>query len=90
MHRFSIGKILDIATNSAADSTIFGMTLGQFYGVLSVVFIAGCTANFGRVVILRVVGERLVARLRSTLYKQTVTQGSYSSSLAIVNHSFPD
>ncbi|KAK9382600.1 P-loop containing nucleoside triphosphate hydrolase protein [Kockiozyma suomiensis] len=71
---FSIGKILDIATNSAADSTIFGMTLGQFYGVLSVVFIAGCTANFGRVVILRVVGERLVARLRSTLYKQTVTQ----------------
>ncbi|KAK7203752.1 ATP-dependent permease MDL1 [Myxozyma melibiosi] len=71
---FSIGKILDIATSNSADATIFGMTLPQFYGVLGVVFIAGCTANFGRVVILRVVGERLVARLRSTLYRQTVTQ----------------
>ncbi|KAK9247526.1 P-loop containing nucleoside triphosphate hydrolase protein [Lipomyces tetrasporus] len=71
---FSIGKILDIATNSALDNTIFGMTLPQFYGVLGVVFVLGCTANFGRVAILRIVGERLVSRLRSQLYKQTVTQ----------------
>ncbi|KAK9325792.1 P-loop containing nucleoside triphosphate hydrolase protein [Lipomyces orientalis] len=71
---FSIGKILDIATNSALDNTVFGMTLPQFYGVLAVVFVLGCTANFGRVAILRIVGERLVSRLRAQLYKQTVTQ----------------
>ncbi|KAK9333907.1 P-loop containing nucleoside triphosphate hydrolase protein [Lipomyces starkeyi] len=71
---FSIGKILDIATNSSLDNTIFGMTLTQFYGALAVVFVLGCTANFGRVAILRIVGERLVSRLRAQLYKQTVTQ----------------
>ncbi|KAK9365700.1 P-loop containing nucleoside triphosphate hydrolase protein [Lipomyces kononenkoae] len=71
---FSIGKILDIATNSSLDSTIFGMNLTQFYGALAVVFILGCTANFGRVAILRIVGERLVSRLRAQLYRQTITQ----------------
>ncbi|KAK9448134.1 P-loop containing nucleoside triphosphate hydrolase protein [Limtongia smithiae] len=71
---FSIGKILDVATGSSIGDTIFGMTLTQFYGVLGVVFVVGSVANFGRVTILRIVGERLVARLRSQLYRQTVLQ----------------
>ncbi|KAK9461726.1 P-loop containing nucleoside triphosphate hydrolase protein [Lipomyces oligophaga] len=71
---FSIGKILDMATGGGFADKIFGMSMTQFYGVLGVVFVIGCVANFGRVAILRVVGERLVARLRSRLYRQTITQ----------------
>ncbi|KAK9467805.1 P-loop containing nucleoside triphosphate hydrolase protein [Lipomyces arxii] len=71
---FSIGKILDIATSSSESNYIFGMTLTQFYGALGAFFTLGCVANFGRVAILRIVGERLVGKLRAQLYKQTVTQ----------------
>ncbi|KAK9457002.1 P-loop containing nucleoside triphosphate hydrolase protein [Dipodascopsis uninucleata] len=71
---FSVGKILDIASNPDTESTILGMTLMQFYGALGIIFVLGCIANFGRVAILRIVGERLVSRLRSQLYKQTITQ----------------
>ncbi|KAK9480164.1 P-loop containing nucleoside triphosphate hydrolase protein [Lipomyces japonicus] len=72
---FLIGKILDIATSeSSTDTTMFGLSMTQFFGALGLIFIIGSAADFGRVSILRIVGERLVARLRSNLYKQTVNQ----------------
>ncbi|EWC46979.1 hypothetical protein DRE_03741 [Drechslerella stenobrocha 248] len=71
---FSIGKILDVATSNTADGTLFGLPMNQFYVALGGVLCIGAMANYGRIILLRVVGERIVSRLRSRLYKQTYTQ----------------
>ncbi|KAL1954955.1 hypothetical protein VTO42DRAFT_413 [Malbranchea cinnamomea] len=73
---FSIGKILDIATNSNPNALMdmFGLTLPWFYAALGGVLVMGAAANYGRIIILRIVGERIVARLRSKLYRRTFIQ----------------
>ncbi|KAI5296900.1 ATP-binding cassette permease mdl1, partial [Ascosphaera atra] len=84
---FSIGKILDLATKggkkdgdssegevSDDDGTILGLPTATFYGVLASVLALGAAANYGRIIILRIVGERIVARLRSRLYRRTFVQ----------------
>ncbi|KAI9860867.1 MAG: ATP-binding cassette permease mdl1 [Vezdaea acicularis] len=70
---FSIGKILDIATGSK-DGTLFGLELSHFYVALGGVICIGAAANYGRIIILRIVGERIVARLRSQLFRRTYVQ----------------
>lgn len=70
-----VGKIMDFASNSSFEDTrIYGMNLYQFFGALAVVLTLGASANFGRIMILRFIGERVVARLRSQLYKKTFLQ----------------
>nr|CAD90041.1 putative ATP-binding cassette transporter protein [Paracoccidioides brasiliensis] len=73
---FSIGKILDIATHSSPEggNELFGLTLPVFYSVLGGVLLLGAAANCGRIIILRIVGERIVARLRSKLFRRTFMQ----------------
>lgn len=74
---FSIGKILDIATK--ADGTgdqLFGLDLNTFYLALGGVLAVGAAANYGRIIILRIVGERIVARLRSQLFRRTFGQNA--------------
>ncbi|PGH21638.1 hypothetical protein AJ80_03071 [Polytolypa hystricis UAMH7299] len=73
---FSIGKILDIATSGGTEGAdkLFGLTLPVFYGVLAGVLAVGAGANYGRIIILRIVGERIVARLRSNLFRRTFVQ----------------
>lgn len=72
---FSIGKILDLATSNSADgATLFGLGVNQFYLALGCVLTVGAMANYGRIITLRIVGERIVARLRSQLYRKTYTQ----------------
>lgn len=73
---FSIGKILDIATNSNPNALMeaFGLALPWFYTTLGGVLVVGAAANYGRIIILRIVGERIVARLRSNLYRRTFIQ----------------
>lgn len=73
---FSIGKILDIATNTNPDALkeLFGLSLPWFYGALGGVLTLGALANYGRIIILRIVGERIVARLRSRLFRRTYVQ----------------
>ncbi|KAF2803401.1 ATP-dependent permease MDL2, partial [Mytilinidion resinicola] len=72
---FSIGKILDIATKAEGSTdTLFGLDMSTFYLVLGGVLATGAAANFGRIIILRIVGERIVARLRSQLYRKTFVQ----------------
>lgn len=74
---FSIGKILDIATK--ADGTgdqLFGLDLNTFYMALGGVLTVGAAASYGRIIILRIVGERIVARLRSQLFRQTFIQNA--------------
>ncbi|KAK6543912.1 ATP-binding cassette permease mdl1 [Orbilia ellipsospora] len=70
---FSIGKILDAATHTGS-GTLFGLPMNQFYVALGGVLCIGALANYGRIILLRVVGERIVTRLRSQLYKRTYTQ----------------
>ncbi|CZR70169.1 probable multidrug resistance protein 2 [Phialocephala subalpina] len=74
---FSIGKILDLATKDPAEgSTLFGLEIGQFYLALGCVLTLGAAANYGRIIILRIVGERIVSRLRSQLYRRTYVQNA--------------
>lgn len=74
---FSIGKILDLATKDPSEEgKLFGLGLTQFYIALGGVLTIGAAANYGRIIILRVVGERIVARLRSQLYRRTYIQNA--------------
>lgn len=83
---FSIGKILDIATKGGAkpedlqsgegSEMLFGFSIGTFYVALASVLALGAAANYGRIIILRIVGERIVARLRSKLFRQTYVQNA--------------
>ena len=74
---FSIGKILDLATKDPSEgATLFGLELSQFYVALAAVLTLGASANYGRIIILRIVGERIVARLRSQLYRRTYVQNA--------------
>lgn len=71
---FSVGRILDIATSSKDAPTVLGLTLNQFFLGFAAFMTLGALANFGRVVLLRIVGERVVARLRTQLYRRTYVQ----------------
>ncbi|KAL2025125.1 hypothetical protein VTK56DRAFT_127 [Thermocarpiscus australiensis] len=72
---FSVGRILDLSTKGPVDEVqLFGLTLKQFFVGLAAVLTIGATANFGRIILLRIVGERVVARLRTQLYRRTYVQ----------------
>lgn len=73
---FSIGKIMDGATKSVEEGggQLFGLSMPMFYTALGGVLLVGAAANYGRIIILRIVGERIVARLRSKLFRQTFIQ----------------
>lgn len=72
---FSIGKIMDTATKGGeGGGELFGLSLPVFYSALAGVLVLGAAANYGRIIILRIVGERIVARLRSKLYRRTFIQ----------------
>ncbi|KAI9155266.1 abc transporter atp-binding [Paramyrothecium foliicola] len=72
---FSVGRILDLATKGdVEDARLFGLTLNQFFFGLGAMLTLGAMANFGRIIVLRIVGERVVARLRSQLYRRTYVQ----------------
>ena len=74
---FSIGKILDIATKSdQGTDQLFGLDLSTFYLALGGVLAFGAAANYGRIIILRIIGERIVARLRTQLYRRTFIQNA--------------
>ena len=74
---FSIGKILDIATGSEdSQAALFGFDMSTFYIALGTVLAIGAAGNFGRIVILRIVGERIVTRLRSQLFRKTFVQNA--------------
>lgn len=74
---FSIGKILDVATKPPEEgNTLFGLDMRTFYIALGTILTVGAAANYGRIIILRIVGERIVTRLRSRLYRQTIIQNA--------------
>ncbi|KAL5000416.1 P-loop containing nucleoside triphosphate hydrolase protein [Aspergillus recurvatus] len=72
---FSIGKIIDASTKTSEDGQfLFGLSPTMFYGTLASILAFGAAANYGRIIILRIVGERIVARTRSKLFRQTFVQ----------------
>lgn len=71
---FSIGKIIDAATKD--QGTLFGLPMEQFYIALGSLLAIGACANYGRIVLLRIVGERIVTKLRSQLFKRTFVQNA--------------
>jgi len=73
---FSIGKIIDMSTNSDGKDLLFGLNPTTFYLALGSVLTIGAAANYGRIIILRIVGERIVSRLRSRLYRRTFIQNA--------------
>ena len=74
---FSLGRIMDIATNHEnARDMLFGLDLTTFYIALGSVLTFGAAANYGRVLLLRIVGERIVTRLRSQLFRNTYIQNA--------------
>lgn len=67
-----IGTLIDHVSHP--ESLIYGMTRNQFLVGLGGVFIVGAMANAGRIVILKVTGEKLVARLRARTMKVVMSQ----------------
>lgn len=68
----------DTRSGNADDGmVVFGMPALHFYGGLVVIFAVGATANFGRIYLLRSVGEKMVARLRSRLFAKVLSQDMY-------------
>ena len=74
---FSIGKFLDVATNKeSSNNQLYGFDLTTLYLALGGILVVGASANYGRIIILRIVGERIVARLRSQLFRRTFVQNA--------------
>ncbi|KAF1904755.1 ATP-binding cassette permease MDL1 [Saccharomyces cerevisiae] len=76
-----IGKLLDLASESDGEdeegsksNKLYGLTKKQFFTALGAVFIIGAVANASRIIILKVTGERLVARLRTRTMKAALDQ----------------
>jgi putative ABC transport system ATP-binding protein len=71
------GLVLDATKNvveGKLPDIVFGWSLYEFIGVLACVLLMGIAADYGRIIMLRVLGERLVARLRSNVIKKTMGQ----------------
>jgi len=70
-----VGRVLDLVTKAGdAEVMLFGLTLSQFFMCLGGLLTLGAAANFARIILLRIIGERVVARLRSQLYRRTYVQ----------------
>ncbi|KAI1391310.1 uncharacterized protein F4822DRAFT_396312 [Hypoxylon trugodes] len=70
-----VGKVMNLATSKPIEETeIFGLSLYQFFGAFGLALTVGACANFGRIILLRIVGERVVTRLRSQLFRKTYGQ----------------
>lgn len=70
------GSILDATRqyDTLEDIKLYGLSLGQFLGAMAVLLLLSTFTTFGRIIILRVLGEKLVARLRSRIMKKTLRQ----------------
>ena len=69
---FCIGKIIDLIQNSDKEKMI--IQLNQVCSALLVVFVLGGVANFGRAYILTAASQRIVRRLRGTLFNSIMRQ----------------
>jgi putative ABC transport system ATP-binding protein len=73
---WTIGKIMDQANNPEGKISMFGLEPSTFYLCFGGLLALGAASNFGRLILLRTIGERVVARLRTNLYRRTMTQNA--------------
>ncbi|WVQ77988.1 hypothetical protein IAT38_000069 [Cryptococcus sp. DSM 104549] len=68
----TIGKLIDFfSTNS---STFLGLSFPVAAGILAITFCVGAAANAGRAIIMRISGQRIIARVRNQAYFSTLRQ----------------
>ncbi|KAI0365936.1 P-loop containing nucleoside triphosphate hydrolase protein [Pilatotrama ljubarskyi] len=70
---FTIGKLIDFFS-SPNPQIPFGLTLGQASALLLLLFTTGAAANAGRAMLMRLSGQRIVARLRENTYAAALRQ----------------
>ncbi|KAK7691345.1 hypothetical protein QCA50_004740 [Cerrena zonata] len=70
---FTIGKLIDYFT-IANPQIPFGLSTGQASAILLLMFTAGAMANAGRSMLMRLSGQRIVARLRERTYAAALQQ----------------
>ncbi|KAG5519943.1 hypothetical protein PMAC_000220 [Pneumocystis sp. 'macacae'] len=70
---YVIGKILDFMVQPFK-GTFFGIEPFYFYTGLAAVFLISGASNFGRTLLLRIISERVISKLRSRLYQNTIRQ----------------
>ncbi|KAG4305572.1 hypothetical protein PORY_001128 [Pneumocystis oryctolagi] len=70
---YIIGKILDLMIQPFK-SDFFGIEPFYFYSGLTVIFLISGASSFGRILLLRIISERVISRLRSRLYQNTIRQ----------------
>ncbi|EDO39130.1 predicted protein [Nematostella vectensis] len=71
---FSIGKIIDIIYTASEDPERMMNLLKTICQVLCGVFLLGGAANFGRVYLIQVSGQRIVKQLRQNLFSSILRQ----------------
>ncbi|KAJ4487216.1 P-loop containing nucleoside triphosphate hydrolase protein [Lentinula edodes] len=70
---FTIGKLIDFFS-SVNPQIPLGLSIWQASGVLLFLFSAGAAANAGRTYLMRMSGQRIVARLREQTYNAALHQ----------------
>jgi len=71
---FCMGKIIDIIYSSSQDTTQMVETLSYVCKILCGVFLLGGAANFGRVYLIQVSGQKIIKRLRERLFTSILKQ----------------
>ncbi|RPD58151.1 P-loop containing nucleoside triphosphate hydrolase protein [Lentinus tigrinus ALCF2SS1-7] len=69
----TIGKLIDFFSTENPQIP-FGLSLGQASAILLFLFSAGAVANAGRAMLMRLSGQRIVARLRERTYAAALRQ----------------
>lgn len=70
---FTIGKLIDFFS-SANPEIPFGLSIGQASAALLILFTTGATCNAARSFLMRMSGQRIVARLRERAYAAALRQ----------------
>ncbi|KAK2567519.1 ATP-binding cassette sub-family B member 10 [Acropora cervicornis] len=71
---FCMGKIIDIIYTSSQDPTQMVNTLSYVSKILCGVFLLGGAANFGRVYLIQISGQKIITRLREKLFSSILKQ----------------
>ncbi|RXW24949.1 hypothetical protein EST38_g903 [Candolleomyces aberdarensis] len=70
---FTIGKLIDFFS-STGPQIPFGLSIWQASAALLTLFTVGAVANAGRSMLMRLAGQRIVARLRERMYGAALKQ----------------
>ncbi|GHJ87923.1 hypothetical protein NliqN6_4325 [Naganishia liquefaciens] len=69
----TIGKLIDFFA-SPTNETFFGLSFPVAAGALALTFCVGAAANAGRAILMRLSGQRIIARVRNQAYLSTLKQ----------------